>query len=238
VIKGTILSVPTPEFDQYANEYKALTHDPIRERFAPGSEFFHRRKWELLADYMVRTGISPDQSAWLDVGCGQGDLLRMGVSHFREVAGCDLSTGMLAACDELKVTPQTEATRLPFPDQAFDLITAVCVYHHVEPKDRPALTAEIGRVLRPGGTVCIIEHNPFNPVTQLIVSRLPVDADAHLLTAGAAHRLMTNVGLTSAETSYFLYFPERVYQRAQKIESWLRHVPAGGQYAAFARKHE
>ena len=71
-----------PEFDSYADEYKALTHDPIRERFAPGSEFFHRRKWELLADYMERSGIRSEESAWLDVGCGQGDLLRMGLGHF------------------------------------------------------------------------------------------------------------------------------------------------------------
>jgi SAM-dependent methyltransferase len=111
------------------------------------------------------------------------------------------------------------------------------VYHHVEAKDRAALSAEIGRVLRPKGTACIIEHNPFNPVTQLLVSRIPVDDDAHLLTAGTAHRLLREAGLASSETLYFLYFPETLYQKARKIESWLRRVPAGGQYAAFAGKH-
>jgi SAM-dependent methyltransferase len=231
------LSGPTPEFDRYADEYKALTHDPLRERFAPGSEFFHRRKWELLADFMRRAGLHPENSAWLDVGCGQGELLRMGAGYFREVAGCDLSTGMLAACTDLKVTTQTEPTRLPFPNQTFDVITSVCVYHHVEAKARPTLTAEISRVLRPGGTACIIEHNPFNPVTQLIVSRIPIDADAHLLTAGTSRRLLKNAGLANCETTYFLYFPESVYLRAHRIESWLRRVPAGGQYAVFARKN-
>jgi len=231
------MSGSRPEYDQYSDAYKTLSTDPIRERFAPGSEFFHKRKWLLLAEYMERTGIRPQKSAWLDVGCGQGDLLRYGVDHFGELAGCDLSTGMLEACKGLKVTPQTEPTGLPFPDKSFDLITAVCVYHHVEAKDRPALTAEIGRVLRPGGTACIIEHNPFNPLTQFLVSRIPVDADAHLLTPGTAHRLMNKAGLTKSETLYFLYFPESLYQSAQKIESWLRRVPAGGQYAAFAKKH-
>ncbi|HSP69229.1 MAG TPA: class I SAM-dependent methyltransferase [Bryobacteraceae bacterium] len=230
------MSVPRPEFDQYADAYKTLSTDPIRERFAPGSDFFHKRKWFLLAEFMERTGMRAEKSAWLDVGCGQGDLLRLGMDKFGEVAGCDLSTGMLEACEGLKVTPQTDPTRLPFPDKSFDLITAVCVYHHVEAKDRPALSAEIGRVLRPGGTACIIEHNPFNPLTQFLVSRIPVDADAHLLTPRTAHRLLNKAGLTKSETLYFLYFPESMYQKAQKIESLLRRVPAGGQYAAFAQK--
>lgn len=225
-----------PEFDSYADEYKALTHDPIRERFAPGSEFFHRRKWELLADYMERSGIRSEESAWLDVGCGQGDLLRMGLGHFRSVAGCDLSTGMLEACQDLQVRPQIEPTSLPFHDESFDIVTAVCVYHHVDPRARPALTAEVERVLRPGGTACIIEHNPFNPVTQLIVSRLPVDADAHLLAAATTSELLKSAGLADCETTYFLYFPQSMYEKAQRVEFWLRKVPAGGQYAVFARK--
>jgi ubiquinone/menaquinone biosynthesis C-methylase UbiE len=231
------MSVSRPEFDQYADAYKTLSTDPILEKFAPGSDFFHKRKWSLLAEFMERTGMRPEKSAWLDVGCGQGDLLRLGIDHFGEVAGCDLSTGMLEGCKGLKATPQTEPTRLPFPDKSFDLITAVCVYHHVEAKDRPLLSAEIGRVLRPGGFASIIEHNPFNPLTQFLVSRIPVDADAHLLTPGTAHRLLNKAGLTKYETSYFLYLPESLYQKAPKIESWLRRVPAGGQYAAFARKH-
>jgi len=231
------MSVRRPEFDRYAGAYKTLSADPIRERFAPGSEFFHKRKWLLLAEFMERTGMRPEKSAWLDVGCGQGDLLRLGMDRFSEVAGCDVSTGMLEGCKGLKVTLQTEPVRLPFPDKTFDLVTAVCVYHHVEAKDRPALSAEIGRVLRPGGTACIIEHNPFNPLAQFLVWRSPVDAEAHLLTPGTAQRLLKQAGLTRSETSYFLYFPESLYQKAQKVESWLRRVPAGGQYAAFAGKH-
>jgi ubiquinone/menaquinone biosynthesis C-methylase UbiE len=231
------MSVLPPEFDRYAGAYKALSTDPIRERFAPGSSFFHKRKWLLLAEFMERTGMHPEKSAWLDVGCGQGDLLRLGMDRFSAVAGCDPSTRMLADCKGLKVTPQAEPTQLPFPDQTFDLVTAVCVYHHVEAKDRPALSSEICRVLRPGGSACIMEHNPFNPLTQFVVWRSPVDGDARLLTPGTAQRLLNQAGLTKSETSYFLYFPESWYQKAQKIESWLRRVPAGGQYAAFAGKH-
>jgi SAM-dependent methyltransferase len=225
-----------PEFDQYADEYKKLTYNPIREKFGPGSDFFHRRKWELLSDYLDRARPAHGQTAWLDVGCGKGELLRLGAARFGQVKGCDISSGMLDDCGGIEVVPQTEATRLPFADQSFDLVTAVCVYHHVEPPDRSGLTGEIGRVLKPKGTACIIEHNPFNPVTQWIVSRIPVDANAKLLTPGQSRRLLSGAGLEHRRTTYFLYFPESLYERARRVESWMKHVPAGGQYAVFAQR--
>jgi hypothetical protein len=49
---------------------------------------------------------------------------------------------------------------------------------------RPSFTAEVLRVLGTRGIFCIIEHNPLNLATRFIVSRTPVDADAHLLRAG------------------------------------------------------
>jgi SAM-dependent methyltransferase len=171
----------------------------------------------------------------LDVGCGRGEMLRLGSAAFGEARGCDLSAEMIRAASDLNVTIQPESTRLPFEDARFDLITAVCVYHHVELAERDALTSEIARLLRPNGTACIIEHNPFNPATQWIVRRTPVDADAKLLTAGATRRLLARAGLKSAATRYFLYFPEKIYHRLRGWEGALAAVPLGGQYAVFAR---
>ena len=41
------------------------------------------------------------------------------------------------------------ARRVPFEDASFDVVTMVCVYHHVDLADRPALTADVSRVLKP-----------------------------------------------------------------------------------------
>jgi SAM-dependent methyltransferase len=225
-----------PEFDKYANQYKELLHDPIRERFAPGSGFFFERKWELLADFARRSGWQLDRMTWLDVGCGKGELLRLGAPHVKRTAGCDVSEGMLDGCEGLNVVAQPDPSRLPFPDAHFDLVTAVCVYHHVPPADRHALTVEIARVLKPGGTACIIEHNPFNPATQWIVRRTPVDADAQLLRAATARAVLAGAGLSPIHTTYFLYVPEKRYKKLHGVEALLSWVPAGGQYAAFGRK--
>ncbi len=104
---------------------------------------------------------------------------------------------MLAHAAPVAVVAQPDPARLPFADAEFDFVTAVCVFHHVEPAGRPALLAEMTRVLRPHGLMMIVEHNPLNPVTRLIVSRTPVDQDARLLSAGAVRRLFAQARIES-----------------------------------------
>ncbi|MCO6456393.1 MAG: class I SAM-dependent methyltransferase [Pirellulaceae bacterium] len=227
----------TTEFDQYADQYEQLVHDPIRNRFARGSEFFALRKWHLLRDYLRRRKRDAAQMAWLDVGCGTGTLLKLAGSAFASARGCDPSEKMLEACQGLDVRVQTE-NRLPYEDRQFDLITLVCVLHHVPPAERAQLLAEVARVARPGGVVCIFEHNPWNPVTQLIVSRTPVDRDAQLLTSGTARRLLRQAGLRDQGCTYFLYLPEVLYRSLGFLEQLGTKVPLGGQYAAFGLHHE
>ena len=224
------------EFDHYAAEYDKLLKDPIRDKFASDSQFFHEVKWELIQDFLRRENWPAGQARWLDVGCGAGDLLRLGAASFKEVAGCDPSAGMLEQCGDLNVRVQQQPDRVPFPEQSFDLVTAVCVYHHVALADRPRLTEQVFQVLRPGGVFCIIEHNPFNPAAQWIVRRCPVDVDARLLTAGGVRKLMRAAALRIVETSYFLYFPESLHRRLAGLERKLRQVPLGGQYAVFGRR--
>lgn len=224
------------EFDEYAAQYAELLRDPIRERFAPGSAFFVERKWSLLAEICRRHGIEPSKSSWLDVGCGQGDLLRLGRSHWREVVGCDPSAAMIRSCGDVDVHLQPGPTEIPFTDRSMDLVTAVCVYHHVDVRQRDVLTSEIWRVLKPGGAFCMIEHNPLNPVTRLIVGRTPVDAEAELLTAREAARLMRAAAFKVLKSQYFMYLPERAYRTCGFVEGYLGRVPFGGQYAQLGLK--
>jgi ubiquinone/menaquinone biosynthesis C-methylase UbiE len=227
----------TPEFDSYAPEYRDLLQDPIRDRFANGSQFFHRRKARLIQDFLARQNVSTASMAWLDVGCGQGELLKLAESSFGRSVGCDPSAKMMETCAGIEMFEQPSPTELPFPDRSFDFITAVCVYHHVPREQRTALTESIHRVLKSGGIFCLIEHNPLNPVTQIIVRRCPVDSDAELLTASTASRLMRSADLEIVETAYFLYLPERVFNRIGWIERYLCNLPVGGQFAMFSRRH-
>jgi SAM-dependent methyltransferase len=225
------------EFDRYAGHYEDLLRDPIRDRFAASAEFFHFRKWRLIQDFFRRRSIRSQELGWLDVGCGKGELLRLGNAHFRAAMGCDPSAEMLRQCGGLRVSHQPQPTRLPFDDQSFDFVTAACVYHHLAPGERPALTNEARRVLRPGGLFAIFEHNPWNPVTRLIVGRTPVDASAVLLRARESRGLMRAAGLVPLDTLYYLYLPQRLFELAGGLERLLAGVPFGGQYAVFGEKH-
>jgi SAM-dependent methyltransferase len=223
------------EFDNYAAAgYGNLLQDPLRQRFA-GSRFFFERKLKLLRALYEQHGRPTQSASWLDVGCGEGTLLRMGKSYFNEVAGCDVSAGMIGDCEGLNIRQQLSPRQIPFADRSFDLATAICVYHHVDIADRPFLTADISRVLKPKGLFCVIEHNPFNPITQLIVRRSPIDALAHLLTAGKARRLARTAQMEVLATHYFLYFPERLYFRMAATEEILAPFPLGGQYAVLCQ---
>ena len=120
-----------PEFDSYAREYSELLRDPLRDRFATSPLFFHQRKWSVIQEFFESRGRSMHEASWLDIGCGQGELLRLGQSAFARVAGCDLSQEMLKASEGLEVRLQTTPISLPFDSESFDFVTAVCVYHHV-----------------------------------------------------------------------------------------------------------
>ena len=224
-----------PEFDQYAESYEDYLDDPLRGRFACDPLHFHRRKWVRIQKLLKGAGMDPARSRWLDVGCGQGSLLEVAGKHFSHASGCDPSAGMLSSCAAFSVRAQASPVALPYEDNSVDFVTSVCVYHHVHGEDRTSLTNEIRRVLAPGGLYCIVEHNPWNPATQIIVGRCAVDVDAELLAAPSAGRLLKAGGFKLLRTSYFLYLPEKLFSRFGAIESALERVPLGGQYALLGR---
>jgi SAM-dependent methyltransferase len=229
-----------PEFDDFSESYEQLATHPLRDRFASGgSEFFHVRKRDLIRAYFRHRQTDTGKLAYLDLGCGKGELASLLRNDFARVAGCDPSAGMLKAGElvtkGIETRVQDDPGQIPFEGAEFDFVTAVCVFHHVPPLARAALVRESRRVLKPGGTLAIIEHNPYNPITRLLVSRIPVDADAILLRPAETRRLFREAGLTIDDQQYFLYFPASLYRRLSPLESALAKVPLGGQYAVFGR---
>ena len=225
---------PNPEFDRYADQYSALLADPLRDRFADKT-FFHERKLLLIREFFRSRGLDAKASSWVDIGCGQGDLLKLGMADFGSAAGCDVSAGMMAGCEGIQIRRQVQDDALPFTDGSADFATAVCVYHHVPLDKRAGLTREAVRILKPGGTFCIIEHNPANPVTRAIVKRCPVDVDAILLPVSETRRLLESQGLRITAVHHFLFLPEPLFRKLGFIEGWLKWFPLGGQYAVFGR---
>ena len=64
----------------------------------------------------------------------------------------DVATGTAAVAIELV---EGRAERLPYPDDAYDGLTFTYLLRYVE--DPPATLAELRRVVRPGGTIAMLE---------------------------------------------------------------------------------
>ena len=67
-----------------------------------------------------------------------------------------------------------------------------------------------------------------------VVGRSPVDGNAILLRPSETRRLLRRGGFRIDAQWYFLYCPERLYGKLGRLESALRGIPLGGQYAIFA----
>jgi demethylmenaquinone methyltransferase/2-methoxy-6-polyprenyl-1,4-benzoquinol methylase len=97
----------------------------------------------------------PAGSVVLDLACGTGDLSRTARARGLTPIGADLSFGMLAASHGTGPLVQADASALPLASGSVDGI--VCGYALRNFTDLDACLGEMGRVLRPGGRVSLLE---------------------------------------------------------------------------------
>lgn len=108
----------------------------------------------------------------LEIGCGIGLLTQRLRPLLTAVWGMDPSISSLGQADGLDGRLiAADGLHTPFADESFDLVIAVCVLHHVPVDRRAAFLAEAARITRRGGLVLLCEHNPWNPLTRLVVGR-------------------------------------------------------------------
>jgi SAM-dependent methyltransferase len=100
----------------------------------------------LKADFMI--GHAPAAGDVLEIGCGEGKMLRTLGAHLPEVRlfGCDLKEPESA---DGFTFARLVAERLPYEGGRFDAVLVMDVLEHVP--DPRALLGEAARVLKPGG---------------------------------------------------------------------------------------
>jgi SAM-dependent methyltransferase len=233
-----------PEFDQFAENYSAGFDDPLKTVFGRSPQTFMAPKLSLLerAIKQVRPALLSRPIRALDFGCGTGDFL-VGLAkswpHWI-LEGCDISAGMLREAKrrlerehpDIKLW-QIEEPALPM--SSYDLVTIVCVLHHVVPESlNSVLRVAIG-MLKAESLLVIIEHNPLNPVTRWMTSRTEIDRNANLLSAGRLQRHLPLKEFSITEVRNFLFLPPRL-KSLYPVEFLLEWLPLGGQYAFFGLK--
>jgi SAM-dependent methyltransferase len=121
---------------------------------------FWRGTWPALRAMLPDPGPGPV----IDVGCGEGrgarELLKLG---YRQVIGVERSPTLAAAASAGRPWVPVllaDAARLPIADGCADLVLACMSLLDMD--DLDAAVREIGRVLRPGGRLCLAVVHPFN----------------------------------------------------------------------------
>jgi demethylmenaquinone methyltransferase/2-methoxy-6-polyprenyl-1,4-benzoquinol methylase len=182
-------------FDRVAGNYDALN--------SVMTAGLHHR-WRQRA--AARTELGPGDSA-LDVCCGTGDLaleLAGRVGPEGHVIGCDFSEPMLDLAREKTAArgaagvrfEWADALQLPYDDARFDAVTVGFGVRNLADLDRGL--REMGRVLKPGGRLVILE------ITQ--PTRPPLSTFYSLW----FDRIVPLLGAFSSEPEAYSYLPESV----------------------------
>jgi len=96
----------------------------------------------------------------LDVGIGTGAFAALLAERGARITGLDVSDEMLARCRAAHPDFTLHVGSfepIPLPDARFDAAVASFAFHEVPPASRPAVVAELARVLKPGGHLCVLD---------------------------------------------------------------------------------
>ncbi len=225
------------EFDRFADEYHKLH---ARNISLSGEEpaYFAEYKAKDAARW---SGNGLPCRALLDFGSGVGNSLPYLNRYFprHRLVALDVSDRCLdisrSRFGNLAEFVHFDGLCIPCPDGTFGLAFAACVFHHIEPSQRPHMLSELFRVLAPGGWLILHEHNPWNPLTVRAVNDCPLDENAELISARKLRRQILSAGFTSAEIRYRIFFPSwlSAFRPLEKALTWL---PLGAQYGLCCRK--
>ncbi|HZU13404.1 MAG TPA: class I SAM-dependent methyltransferase [Chloroflexota bacterium] len=119
-----------------------------------------------------------------DLGCGPGQIARYLHDHGADAIGLDLSSQMVAEAQRLNpdiAFRQGTMLALPYDDSSLGGIAAFYSIIHIPPVQRPAVFAEMWRVLRPGGAILIAFHLGDEVVHRDEWWGHPISLDGYLL---------------------------------------------------------
>ncbi len=148
----------------YLTEESARLYDvQVESLFMGAAGPMRRSALAPIAEHM--RGRDQRKVTLIDVACGTGRFLRQVRLAYPAMTlkGVDLSRPYLdEAARQLRGLRAAElieapAEKMPLADASVDIITCIFLYHELPPDVRRQVTAEIARVLRPGGLFVFID---------------------------------------------------------------------------------
>jgi SAM-dependent methyltransferase len=224
------------EFDLYADSYEEAI---MRGLSATGEtrDYFAVERFKWLAHCLK--GLGEAVPSVMDYGCG----VALPVESLIDIIGATSYIGVDVSTESLDLARKRahpsaarfmEVSKYE-PCQELDLAYSSAVFHHIPRSERGRAAHYIFRALRPGGLFSFWEHNPLNPGTRYVMSRIPFDRGAQALWPWEGRRLLASVGFSILRMDYCFVFP-RALKFLRAVEPLLRRVPIGGQYHVLGRK--
>ncbi len=127
-----------------------------------------------------QAGIRPGQRV-LEIGCGTGNLalLVKRLHPDAEVVGLDPDPKALARArrksERRALNVQLArgfAEQLPYPDGSFDRVLSAFMFHHLGPNEKEATLREVRRVLKPGGSLHLLDFGGAKVSSDGFMARL------------------------------------------------------------------
>jgi ubiquinone/menaquinone biosynthesis C-methylase UbiE len=123
------------------------------------------------------------QISLLDIGCGAGTFLETVKDNWPslDVTALDLSPAYLGkARTALAGFPRVRfvealAEQTGLADSSFDIVSSVYLFHELPPKIRSQVAAEIARLLKPGGTLVVVDTIQYGdePGLDILLENFP-----------------------------------------------------------------
>lgn len=218
-------------FDQYSNDYKHYINDSI-DKFDKNLSYYHESKIEITKNRAI---YNPKNI--LDFGCGVGTMIPHMKKKFKK--------SKIYAFDESKDSLKFLKKRYPFVsclkkingNIKFDLIFLSGVIHHIDRSMRKRILKNIYSSLKSTGKLIIFEHNPYNPLTNIVVKNCEFDRDAQLIKKKELINICENVSFKVDDSAYVYFFPSSM-KKFKVFEKYLEWFFLGAQYFCIFKKNE
>ena len=167
------------------------------------------------------------------MGTGAGAFALALAPLVREVIGVDLVPELLEQARKRAPANvelvEADAVALPFDDGSFDLVVSGRTLHHVARPER--VLAEAVRVLRPGGTMLIVDQlAPVDPAAAIALNRFERARDP------STTRVLADVDLRSLfEANDLVVRRAEVVREPRDLERYLDLAACGGEARERAR---
>jgi SAM-dependent methyltransferase len=224
------------DFDEYAFDYDSVLAHGLSVS-GEDKNYFAQGRLAWLAKCLRLFDAKPQIA--MDFGCGTGSASPyfFNLIGVQSMLGIDTSTKSLEVATRIFGSEHARFLRLDHyhPSEAIDLVFCNGVFHHVPLDQRPTIVDYVCRSLKPGGLFSVWENNPLNPGARYVMSRIPFDRDAIMVTAAEARRLLRAARFEVLRTDFLFIFP-RMLRCLRGIERYVSRLPLGAQYQVLARK--